>query len=229
MAAFNVDLIGACERIRKEASTLAGENYAFNLKKKTGALDFITSPENGGVDSSLVSWDGGRKVGTLKILYDQRTKSCQVGTDNASVCDTGSRPARKQALINIDDFIHTPVRTFTNDDMVVICKDTATFVRERLTSDITAAHEKLSELILAELLAMRGKNYEFDGSTTAAGANKTSHLILISKVHETGVLTNCGFILAVTAFKIGFTGLPCLIFFSYANRIRAVLTYLATI
>lgn len=177
MAAFNVNLVGACERIRKEAAVLAGENYAFHLKKKTGALDFITSPENGGVDSSLVSWDNGKKIGTLKILYDQRTKSCQVGTDNASVCDTGSRPARKQALIDIDDFIHTPVRTFTNDDMVVICKDTETFVRERLTSDIVAAHEKLSQLILAEMLAARGKNYEFDGTTTAAGANKTVDLI----------------------------------------------------
>lgn len=177
MAAFNVDLIGACERIRKEAATLAGQNYAYNLKRKTGALDFITSPENGGVDSTLVSWDDGKKVGTLKVLYDQRTKSCQVGSDAASVCDDGSTPARKQFLVDIEDFVHTPVRYFSNDEMVVICKDTETFVRERLASDIRAAHEFLSEKILAELLAARGKNYEFDGGTTAAGANKTVDLI----------------------------------------------------
>jgi hypothetical protein len=176
-ASFNVDLIGACERIRKEASELAGQNYAYNLKKKTGALDFITSPENGRVDASLVSWDNGRKVGTLKVLYDQRTKSCQVGTTSASVCDDGSRPARKQFLTDIDGYIHTPVREFSNDDMVVICKDTKAFIQSRLMSDINAAHEKFSELVLAELLAARGKNYEFDGTTTAAGANKTEDLI----------------------------------------------------
>lgn len=178
-AAFNVDLVGACERIRKEASSLAGENYAFNLKRKTGALDFITSPKNMmGVDSTLISWDNGKKIGTLKVLYDQRTKSCQIGSDTATdVCDTGSRPARKQFLVDIEDFVHTPVRTFSNDDMVVICKDTETFVRERLASDIRAAHEFLDEKILAELLAARGKNYEFDGTTTAAGANKTLDII----------------------------------------------------
>jgi hypothetical protein len=56
MANYRIDIVGACERIVAEAETLAGENYAYNLKKKTGALDFITSPENGGVDSTLISY-----------------------------------------------------------------------------------------------------------------------------------------------------------------------------
>jgi hypothetical protein len=180
-AFFNIDIIGACERIRKEASTLAGENYAFNMKRKTGALDFITSPENGGVDASLISYDNGRKIATLKILYDQRTKPCQVITDcDSNVCDDGATPVRKQFLTNINNCLKTPVREYSNEDMVALCKDTQAFMRERGISDIHAAHEKFSELILAELDNQIGKNYKFDGTTTAAGAYKPLSLLATS-------------------------------------------------
>lgn len=183
MPAFNIDLVGACANIQKEAESLAGANYAYNLKRKTGALDFITSPQNdGGTNINLITppSSAGKKTGKLQVFYDQRTKPCQIGTGNASVCDDGSSPARKEFFVTIDDFLHTPVREFTNDEMVVICKDTKAFVQNRLASDIRAAHEKFSELILAELQAGRGKNYEFDGTTTAAGANKTLQLLATS-------------------------------------------------
>ena len=178
---FNLDIVGACENIRKEAETMAGENYAYNLKRKTGALDFITSPENGGVDASLISYDQGKKIATLKLLYDQRTKPCQISTNCAqNVCDEGASPLRKQALIEISGCIKTPVRAYNNDDMVALCKDTGAFMRDRGVHDIIAAHQKLDELILAEMDNQIGVNYEFDSTTTAAGAYKSIQLTVTS-------------------------------------------------
>lgn len=185
MPNFNIDIVGACERIRREAETLAGENYAYNLKKKTGALDFITSPENGGVDTSLISYDNGKKIATLKVLYDQRTKDCEIITDcNSNVCDEGSTPVRKQFLTNISNCLKTPVREYHNDDMVALCKDTQAFMRDRMMNDVRAAHEKFSKLVLAELDNQIGKNIEWDGTTTAAGQYKD--IALLSTALSTG-------------------------------------------
>lgn len=176
--AFNYDIIGACENIRKEAADMAGENYAYNLKRKTGALDFITSPENGGVDSSLISYDNGRKIATLKILYDQRTKPCQISSNcDQNVCDDGSTPLRKQFLTEISSCIKTPVRQYSNDDMVALCKDTAGFMRDRGVHDLRAAHEFWDERILAEMDNQIGTNDEWDGTSTAAGQYKDIQLI----------------------------------------------------
>lgn len=177
-ANFNIDIIGACERIRKEAAEMGEENYGFNLREKTGALDFLTAPENGGVDASLISYDQGRKIATLKVLYDQRTKDCEISTDcNDNVCDQGSTPVRKQFLTNISNCLKTPVRAYSNEDMVALCKDTAAFMRERGMNDISAAHVKLDKLLLQELDNQIGVNNEFDGTTTAAGAYKEIELI----------------------------------------------------
>lgn len=175
---FNFDIVGACENIRREAETLAGENYAYNLRRKTGALDFITSPENGGVDASLISYDNGKKVATLKVLYDQRTKPCQISSNcDQNVCDDGATPLRKQFTTEIASCIKTPVRSYSNEDMVALCKDTATFMRDRGVSDIRAAHEYWDERILAELDNQIGVNKEWDGTTTSAGAYKDIQLI----------------------------------------------------
>jgi hypothetical protein len=178
---FNLDIVGACENIRKEAETMAGENYAYNLKRKTGALDFMTSPENGGVDASLISYDEGRKIASLKILYDQRTKPCQISTNcDQNVCDEGATPLRKQAIIDISGCLKTPVRRYSNDDMVALCKDTPGFMRGRGVNDIVAAHQKLSELLLAEMGGQIGVNHEFDGTETAALAYKNVALTVTS-------------------------------------------------
>lgn len=178
MPSINLDIVGACERIRKEMETLAGQNYSFNLKRKTGALDFITSPENGGVDPSLISYQEGKKIARLKVLYDQRTKPCQINTDpDANVCDDGSTPARLEAITSISNFISTPVREYSNADMVALCKDTPAFIRSRFMSDIRAAHERLDELILATIDNSIGVNNEWDGTTTSAGAYKSIKLL----------------------------------------------------
>jgi hypothetical protein len=178
MANYNIDIVGACENIRKEAETMIGENYAYNLRRKTGALDFITSPENGSVDASLISYDNGRKIATLKVLYDQRTKPCQISSNcDQNVCDEGSTPLRKQFTTNIENCVKTPVREYSNDDMVALCKNTQEFIRDRAFSDIRAAHEHLSERVLAELDNQIGTNDEWDGGTTAAGQYKPIQLI----------------------------------------------------
>jgi hypothetical protein len=35
---FNIDIIGACENIRREAAEMGAENYAFNMREKTEVL-----------------------------------------------------------------------------------------------------------------------------------------------------------------------------------------------
>ena len=178
---YNVDIVGACENIRKEAESIVGtDNYAYNLKRKTGALDFITSPENGGVDANLISYDGGKKTATLRVFYDQRTKPCQIITDcrDGNICDSpGSTPVRKQFTKTINNCIKTPVRSYDNNDMVALCKGTLEFMKDRQMNDIRAAHESFSERILAELDNQIGKNLEWDGSSTAAGEYKPIQLL----------------------------------------------------
>jgi hypothetical protein len=174
----NLNIVGACERIRKEAATLAGQNYAFNMKKKTGALDFITSPENGGVDAKLITYDSGAKMAKLYILYDQRTKACETTHDCfQSVCDDGSTPVRKDATITIDNCLKTKVREYTNDDMVALCDNPEEFMKKRGFSDIRAAKESWSARILAELVGEIGINHQFDGGNVSAGTYKTLDLI----------------------------------------------------
>lgn len=174
----NIDIVGACQAIQKEMETLAGENYAYNLKRKTGALDFITSPENGGVDAKLISYQEGRKIAKLHVLYDQRTKPCQILSDeDSTVCDTGAEPVRKEATIEISNHLKTPVRAYNNQDMVALCKDTSSFIRSRALSDFRAAHEFFSERILAALDNAIGTNDEWDGTTTAAGQYKDIQLL----------------------------------------------------
>jgi len=176
-----MNIVGFCENIRKEASEMAGVNYAYNLKRKTGALDFITSPENNPdpVDPQLLSWDSGKKIGTLLIHYDQRTKVCEINDhEGNTICNSGSTPRRKSVTKNINRYVNTPVRRYTNEEMVVLCKDTKQFIRERVFgSDIRAAHEKMDEMILADLTSMTGKNYGWSGTTTSAGSSRTVQLL----------------------------------------------------
>lgn len=181
MADFNFDLGGACERIVKQAADLAGQNYAFKMGRKTGALDFITDPENGAVDAELLTWNQRTKIGKLKILYKQRTKPCEILTGDdameANVCDEGSTPQIKEAFVDLEDRIATPVRDFTNDDMVVICEDTEQFINQFLLSDLRAAREKFDEILLAEMASMVGPARHWDNTVTAAGNYKNKQLL----------------------------------------------------
>jgi hypothetical protein len=151
---INFDIVGACQNIQAEAEALAGSgNYAYNLKKKTGALDFITSQENGGaVDTNFISYNSGRKYATLQMFYDQRTKECQI-SDNCdiTVCDEGSTPQRKEATVRITKCVKTPVREYSTRDMIALCMDKSTFIQKRAGSDLRAAAAFLSTRVLAEM------------------------------------------------------------------------------
>lgn len=212
MSTYRIDIVGACERIVQEAETLAGENYAYNLKKKNGALDFITSPENGSVDSTLISYQQGKKIAKLHLFYDQRTKACEI-TDNcdANVCDEGSTPVRKEATITIDNCIKTPVRQYSNDDMVALCKDTPTFMRTRGLSDLRAAHEFFTTRILAEMLTRVGVNNEWDGTTTAAGQFKPVQIINSSLDEQAAPLPGNFAQILLDYENNQFTGMPAFI------------------
>jgi hypothetical protein len=182
---FDLDIIGAFQALQKEAETIIGpENYAYNLKRKTGGLDFITSPENGSLDNSLITYDQQRKIAKLEIFYDQRTKPCQIitncGDADQGICAaTGATPIRKRAEVTIANCIKTPVRIYYNNDMVALAKDTQGFIRDRMMNDIRAAHEALSIQVLAELDGQIGKNVEHDGTSTAAGQYKPIQLLAV--------------------------------------------------
>jgi len=178
--AFNLTAIGACDRIRLEATDIAKENAPFNLGRATGMLDFITDPSNGTIDAVPVSASNA-KVPTFRILYDQRTKPCQVSTDpNTNICnDALINSPRKEAFAQVDKKITTPARYFSNDDMVVICQDTNTFIRERLQNDLRAGRERLDEILLAEANARIGMRYGWDGTTSNAGSYTNVQLLSI--------------------------------------------------
>lgn len=169
--AFDQTLIGACENIRREAEDLAGSNYAFNLGRANGALDFVTSPDNGGVHTEFSSMDDGTKIATLKVLYDQPSRACQASTSlTTNVCtDAAIQPTRKQFLKSIGKKISSPIYQFTNDQLIVICKGSREYIQSWLLQGVRAAKERWNEVILAELNAMVGKQYHWDGTETAAG------------------------------------------------------------
>lgn len=169
---FDMSAVGACELIRAEAVDIAKENAPFNLGRATGALDFITNPQNGTIAQNVIS-DPGEKVHTLRILYDQRTKPCQVSTDpTTNICnDTTITAPRKQAFVNIDKKITSPARYFSNNDLVVNCKPKNEFIRERLMNDLRATRERLDEVLLAELNARQGLIYNWDGGTSSTYKN----------------------------------------------------------
>lgn len=171
--AFDHNLIGACENIRREAEDLAGSNYAFHLGRANGMLDFMTSPDNGGVDTELISPPGtnGTKLAQLKVLYDQPARACQASTSlTTNVCnDAGITPTRKQFIKSIGKKISSPIYTFTNDQLVIICKGSKEFIQSWLLNGVRATKERWNEVLLAEVNAMVGKQYHWDGTETPSG------------------------------------------------------------
>jgi hypothetical protein len=177
--AFDHTIVGACQNIQREAENMAGSNYAFNLHRINGGLDFITSPDNGGIENRLISPGDGDKLAKLQVFYDQRTRPCQTSTSlTTNICnDTTITPTRKEFIKTIGKKISSIGRYFSNDDLVIICEGSKEFIQKRLNSDLAATRERLNEVLLAELLAMRGKIYHHDGTETVAGSNKSLQLL----------------------------------------------------
>lgn len=217
--AFDHTIIGACERIRREAETLAGQNYAFNLGRINGALDMLTSPDNGGIESSLISYNEGTKIGQLKVLYDQRTRPCQASTSqNTNICnDTTTPVSRKEFIKSIGKKISSPARIFTNNDLVVICQDSSEFIQNRLRNDLRATRERWNEVLLAEMNAMVGKSYHWDGTETAAGSYYDLQLLYQSNGQDLPQPAN--YVTIEQDFKnMQLTGLPAIIGAGYFDR-----------
>lgn len=170
--AFDHSITGACQNIQKEAQDLAGSNYAFTLGRSNGALDFVTSSDNGGVESELIESPGssGAKVTKLRVFYDQPLRSCQASTSlNTNVCnDTPLTVARKSFDKTIGKKISTPVMKFTNSELVIICQGSKEYIQKWLVNSVRAAKEKWNEVIIAELAAFRGKKYRHNGNESAA-------------------------------------------------------------
>jgi hypothetical protein len=175
MPSFPVSAIGACDAIRVEATAIAKDNAAFNLGRATGALDFITNPDNRQTVETREIEDG-ETVRSMAIYYDQRTKPCQVSTDpNTNICsDTGTTVTRKRAIVDIDKKISSPGRYFTVDDMAVLCgpktggnnaSRKSEFIRMRLENDLRATRERFDEIILAEMNARVGRYYGWENNT----------------------------------------------------------------
>lgn len=187
--AFDHTIVGACENLRKEAANLAGANYPMNLARKNGALQFVTDPENGNVEVQVdqVAGDNGAKLTTLKVLYDQPTRSCQASTSlTTNICnDTTITPTRKQFTKAIGKKISSPARYFSNDDLVIICQGSQEFIQNRLASDLRATKELWNEVLLAELSAMKGKIYHWDGTETQSGNSKSLQLLYAQNGQDT--------------------------------------------
>jgi hypothetical protein len=182
--AFDHTLVGACENIRREAEDLAGSNYAFKLGRINGALDFITSPDNGGVKTELISEPGtnGTKLAQLKVLYDQRARPCQASTSlTTNVCnDTGVSTTRKQFIKSISKKISSPVYQFTNDELIIICQGSKEYIQKWLLNGLRATKERWNEVLLAEIDSFKGKKYRHDGTEVAAGATTDLQLLYSS-------------------------------------------------
>jgi hypothetical protein len=180
--AFDHTIIGAAENIRKEAENMAAGNYAFNLHRINGALDFITAPDNGGVESDLVTYDEGTKIAQMKVTYDQRTRPCQTSTSlSTNICnDTAIASSRKAVTKSIGKKISSLPRLFRNDDLVVISQGSPEFIQKRLMSDLAATRERLNEVLLAEIAALTGKIYHHDNTETAAGNYRNLQLLYSS-------------------------------------------------
>jgi hypothetical protein len=165
------DLAGVCEKILTNARNYAGANYAMNLEKKLGTLDFLLDPSNGSIKTELSQ--KGKNLVRARVTYKQPTKSCQIldGEDAKStgICDTAIESEEKEVDVLLDDAVATQPRKFTASKFHAICQDIESFQREYLNSDMRALREKLNEKSLAKIAADAGKKYRHDGSEVAAG------------------------------------------------------------
>lgn len=212
-----MDLNGACEKIMAQAKDYAKKNYAGpgGLGRAIGTLDFLTSPQNGGVAAELVTSNGGRKLRRARVIYKQRTKPCQILTGDAAraatLCDTGVEREDKEVDVDVSGALKTDVFKISNAKMVVICQDTESWVNEFLMSDFRALREKLDESALALMAAGIGVNNHQDGTTTAAGVYKDKALLKVDANGQNIPLTGVFNDILMDYQNMQFVGVPALI------------------
>jgi len=213
MATFAYTIGGVCEKIHIAAKDYAKKNYAFNLGRQLGALDFLLSPTNGGIKTEI-SQNEDNKIVRAKVLYKQRSLPCQILTgtaaQSASICDTAHESAIKEADVTIDDRIAMQPRKFTNSLMKQICEGNQSVIDDFLSSDLRAMREKLDEKLLALMAAGVGVKKRQDGSTVATGTYTDENLLSTSTGQPIPLTGNYNKIL-MDYSNMQFSGTPALI------------------
>lgn len=175
-------LAGMTENLVKAMKDFQGQNYAFDVTKKNGALDFILGPQNTSrVESELLTAGGG-KLRKARVVYKQSFTTDDVSTgttaEGAGLCDTSSQPEPKEVIIDIDNAnsMAAPLG-FTEDKLRLYAENPEAFMNEYLFNQLARQREKLDEQILTAIMGGSGVNYEEDGGITAAGSSKSVELL----------------------------------------------------
>jgi hypothetical protein len=209
----NFDLVGVCQRIQVQAKDLAGKNYAFNLGRQTGALDFILDPMNGGVKAELSQ--RGNKAVRGTVFYRSRTKPCEIldgdEAKTAGICDEGEDASIKEVPVELNDAIANKPRRFAAADMAAICQDTTSFVNETLASDMRAMRERLDEKVLAKIAVDIGVKIRQDGTEVAADEYTDVQLLGTVNSQPHPLIGNYQAKLLADYTNMQFSGVPALI------------------
>lgn len=181
-------LVGACNSILGYMEDLQGQNYAFNLEKKLGYLDFITSGMNISMSNpTMQQMKSNGKIKRVELIYSQRTKDDVIKTGqaalDATLCDDTDTFQEKNDIVEIDQRIATRVLRFTNEQLNEICENPKSFMDKYIFQEMRAGRQKLDKVLLAETDAAAGKIIGHDGTTTndpGAGAGKSLKLISVT-------------------------------------------------
>lgn len=177
--ALHVDLAGTCTQILRQMSDITKSNYPMHLGSRTGILDFLLNPMNGGIKLDLNNVQQGKKVVKTKLVYKRPTLECQILEDGdvPTTCEPGEEPEEESVDVSITKRIGTAVRSFDNAKMINVCQDTQAFIREYIVSDMKALREKAATFLLTSADAAAGVNHRFSGTDAAAGANTDLELL----------------------------------------------------
>jgi len=179
-------LAGACVNELMDMRSITKQNYAFDARRPTGTLDFLLSPGNGRV--VMDNTQQGRKYLETTVHYKLRTTPCSILTGTqATLCDTPQEPAELSKTVAITLSVSTTPKAFSNSNMINICQDTQSFVREYMVSDMNALKEKVNDMLLAKLDAGSGRNHRYNGTNVAEITNTTLQLLGTSS--EQGAIT----------------------------------------
>lgn len=210
---INLDLAGVCDTVLKYAKDIAGQNYAMNLERPLGFLDYITDPSNGSIKAEYVQ-KGKNRIQT-RVEYKQPTKSCEILTGDEArstgICDEAIESEPKEVTILLEEAVATKPRKFTADRFHAYCQDIPSFMRDYVYSDFRAMREALNDAIGAKVAADAGPKLRHDGSTVAAGAYTDVELLKTINDQSHPLFGNYQEFLLQDFEKMKFNGLPVLI------------------
>jgi hypothetical protein len=185
MALLN-DLTGACQAQLRYMSEFQGSNYAFNIRKKNGMLQFLASDFNinaaGATVLDLTSPNG--KIKRAQVIYSQRGKytDAKIGAQAiaAGLCDTPVTKEEKDVVVEIENRVATEVLTFTNEQLNEMCENPEKFMQKYFFDAMASGRELLDRQLLANADAVKGKIISNSGSNVAAGAIKSLKLLTVN-------------------------------------------------